>query len=84
MPSVIDDTDILEHTTSATEYDEIQARPLPLSRRGRAHLYAPLRRLHLHWKQTRPLQRPPQPVMSMDTLARTYPDIYLRLTSWAI
>ena len=92
MPYVLDDTDIQEHSFPATEYNALDERTpaLQSSRRGHATLLAalrsmllPLRRVHSTQAQARLLRIPLKPEMSMDTLARKYPDIYLRITSWA-
>jgi hypothetical protein len=92
MPHVLDDTDIQEYSSPAAEYDALheQVRALPSSRPGHVTLLTALRRLlmprrHLHpaQAQARFLRTPQEPEMSMDTLARKYPDIYLRITSWS-
>jgi hypothetical protein len=92
MPHVLDDTDIQEHASPATEYNALHERApaLQSSRRGHATLLATLRSMLLPLRpvpstraQARLFRTPQEPEMSMDTLARTYPDIYLRITSWA-
>jgi hypothetical protein len=91
MPHVLDDTDILEHSSPAAEYDDLheRSRALQASRRGHVSLLAVLRSLRMplrHWHssqtQAHRVLTPQEPEMSMDTLARQYPDIYLRITSW--
>jgi hypothetical protein len=90
MPHVLDDTDIQEYSSSAATYDAPHERAwaLPSSRRvtlltALRRLLTPRRRLHPAQAQARFLRTPQEPEMSMDTLARKYPDIYLRITSWA-
>jgi hypothetical protein len=92
MPHVLDDTDVQEYSSPASEYDALyeRSRVLPASRRGHFTLWAslrslfiPLRRLRPTRAQARPVRTPQEPEMSMDTLARKYPDIYLRITSWS-
>ena len=92
MPAVIENTDIQKYTCPASTRDDLcqPSRVLPLSWRWHFPLLAPLRsvllpllRLHPTREQARPLRRPKEPEMSMDTLARQYPDIYLQITSWS-
>ena len=92
MPHVIDDTDVQEYSSPAAEYDALydRSRVLPASRRGHGTLLAtlrrmliPLLRLHPTRAQACSIRTPQEQQMSMDTLARKYPDIYLRITSWS-
>jgi hypothetical protein len=92
MPHVIDDTDILEHISSSPDSYDIHALPLvlPATRRGRGKLLAvlrglftSLRRRRIYREQT-PTPGTDQYELSMDMLARKYPNIYLQLTSWSI
>ena len=92
MSYVLDDTDIQEYPFPATEYNALHERApaLQSSRRRHATLLGtlrsmlfPLRRVYSTRAQARRFRTPQEPEMSMDTLARTYPDIYLRITSWA-
>ena len=90
MPHVIDDTDIQEYSSPAAEDDALyeRSRVVP-SRRGPGTLLAMLRSMFMPLRRLRPTQaqvcplRPQGLEMSMDTLARKYPDVYLRITSWA-
>ena len=84
MPHVIDDTDIQEYSSPASEYDALYERScvVPAPRRGHGTLLAllrrmliPLRRLRPTRVQACPFRTPQEPEMSMDTLARKYPDI---------
>jgi hypothetical protein len=93
MPSVTDNTDILEPTSHSAECDYTRERTqaLPASWRGRPSLllalrgwFIPLLRLHMHQEQTCARRMPQQPTMSIDLLARKYPAIYRRITSWSI
>jgi hypothetical protein len=90
MPHVLDDTDIQEYSSPAAAYEALHERAWapPSSRHvtlltALRRLLMPRRRLHPAQAQARFLQTPQEPEMSMDTLARKYPDIYLRITSWA-
>ena len=92
MLHVIDDTDVQEYSSPASEYDALyeRSRVLPASRRGHGTLLAllrrmlvPLQRLRPARAQACPIRTSQAPEMSMDTLARKYPDIYLRITSWS-
>ena len=85
MPHVIDDTDVQEYSSPAAEYDALseRSRVLPASRRGHGTLLAALRRMFIPLRRWRPIRTPQEPEVSMDTLARKYPDIYLRITSWS-
>ena len=92
MPHVLDDTDIQEYSPPVSEYDALhgRSRALQSSRRGHVTLLAalrsmlmPLGRLYPTRTQARLFRTPQEPEMSMDTLARKYPDIYLRITSWS-
>lgn len=89
MPHVIDDPDVLD----ATESDEIPLMPLtlPVSRRERSTLLASLRgwvlsllQRHTPREQTYRQRILPEPVLSIDLLARTHPDIYRQITSWSL
>ena len=93
MLQVTDATDVLEPTTPADKCyaTHVRARALPASRRGRLPLFPalrswlmPLLRLHTHREQTYSRQMPQKPTMSIDLLARKYPDLYRRITSWSI
>jgi hypothetical protein len=92
MPHVLDDTEIQEYSSPTAEYDALheRVRALPSSRPGHVTLFTSLRRLlmsrwHVHPTQAQAhfLTPPQEPETSMDTLARKYPDIYLRITSWS-
>jgi hypothetical protein len=92
MPHVLDDTDIQEYSSPASEYYDLheRARALQSFRRGCVALLASLRsmRLSLRRSHSTPAQAhlcrtPQEPETSMDALARKYPDIYMRLTTWA-
>jgi len=93
MPHVIDAPDVLEHPSYASESDDIHVLPLPLpaSWRERSTLLMSLRgwilalrRRHTSWEQTCSQQIPQEPALSIELLARTYPDIYRRITSWSL
>ena len=93
MPPVTDNTDILELPSHSAEDEVIyhRAPAIPFSRSGRPALFPALRgwrmlrlRLHSHAPQTCTRRRPQEPAMSIDLLARQYPDIYRRITSWSI
>jgi hypothetical protein len=93
MPSATTDSDILEDASCATACDPVQALPrvLPTPRRGQSLRFASLhslglllRKLYPHREQAHVLQGSQEPVMAMNVLARRYPDIYLRATSWSI
>jgi hypothetical protein len=83
----MEDTDILEHTATAYEHDEVQTRPfvLPPSRRGGRRLLAMLRGLIPSGRQQRHLRaRQAVPAgqkfeLPLDMLARKHPDLYLRI-----
>jgi hypothetical protein len=86
---MLDDTDIQEYSSPAAAYDALHERAwaLPSSRpvtllTALRRLLMP-RRLHPAQAQARCLRTPQEPAMSMDMLARKYPDIYLRITSWS-
>jgi hypothetical protein len=92
MLHVIDDTDVQEYSRPASAYEALyaQSRVLPTSRRGHGTLVSTLRRMVLPLRRLRPTRvrvcpilTVQEPEMSMDTLARKYPDIYLRITSWS-
>jgi hypothetical protein len=92
MPHVLDDHDVLEHPSYASESDDTHLLLLtcPASRRERSTLLMSLRgwilalrRRHTSWEQTCSQQIPQEPALSIDLLARTYPDIYRRITSWS-
>jgi hypothetical protein len=66
-------------------------RVLPSSRRGRATLSTalrglilPLLRLHTPREQDCTPRILPEAAMSIDFMARQYPDLYRRITSWSI
>jgi hypothetical protein len=92
MPSAIDDTDTLEHTIST--YDNHAARTLPLlqpsSRRARPAFLAFFRSCGTALRSLRRsrlshcVSRTSQPELPMDMVARNYPNVYLRLTSWSV
>ena len=90
MPHVLDDTDIQEYSSPTAEHDAFRERAwaLPSFRHvtlltALCRLLMPRRRLHPAQAQARFLRTAQEPEMSMDTLARKYPDIYLRITSWS-
>jgi len=92
MPHVLDDTDVQDYSRPASEYEALyeQSHVLPTSRRGHGTLVAVLRRMVMPLRRLRPTRvgvcpilTAQEPEMSMDTLARKYPDIYLRITSWS-
>jgi len=86
MPHVIDDPDVLEHSSPTSDGDDIRALPLllPVARRGRSTLFTSLcgiltslRSMGTHQKQHRgPSMQPFE--LPMDILARKHPDLYLR------
>jgi hypothetical protein len=92
MPAVIDDTDVLEHTTSSPDYTTAHTLPLvlPASRRRPSQFIASLRGLCTLLRRLRPHQiqpcvpEMPQCELSMDIMAWKYPKIYRRITSWSI
>jgi hypothetical protein len=84
MPSVIDDTDVLEHPATVTDCNNVQALPLtlPTARRRRLSIFAFLRRWYT--------PRTPYQIsavsqshfeLPLDILARKHPDLYLRTMS---
>ena len=89
MPHVIDDTDVLEPSTTAPDYDDVHALPLvlPSARRGRSTLLASLRGFYTSLRRRHiPRAQPavpgtPQFELPLDLLARKYPDLYLRAMS---
>jgi hypothetical protein len=89
MPHVIDDPDVLEHSTTTPDCDETQALPrvLPSARRGHPRLFAVLRGLFTTLRRRRtPREQPAIPrtqpfELPMDILAREHPDLYLRSMS---
>ena len=92
MPHVLDDTDIQEYSSSVSEYDARhgRSRARRFSRRGPVTLLTSLRNMlmplwgvHPTRAQACLFRTPQEPEMSMDTLARKYPDIYLQITSWS-
>jgi hypothetical protein len=93
MPQVTDTTDILEATSPADESDYTceHTRGFLSSRHGRPTLLPILRgrltsllRLHTHREQTYSRQMPQPATMSIDLLARKYPNLHRRITSWSI
>lgn len=93
MLSVTTDTETMEDTSTASKYNDIPSLPrvLPSSRRGHAHLYTALRgliiallRLHTCREQACTNRVPQEPAISIDLMARQYPDLYRRITSWSI
>jgi hypothetical protein len=85
MPHVIDDTNGQEYSCPTSEYEALSewSRVLPASRRGPGTLLAALRRMLFRLRRLRPIRTPQEPEMSIDTLARKYPDIYRWITSWS-
>jgi hypothetical protein len=92
MPHVLDDTDIQEYSSPASEYYDLheRARALQSFRQGCVTLLASLRSMRMSLRRWHPIRgqarlcrTPQEPETSMDALARKYPDIYLRITSWS-
>ena len=81
MPPVLDDTDILEYPSPASQGDESHE----LSRRERSRLLAFLRRLFTPVPRLRACRQEycatgaPRFETPLDFLAREYPDIHLRV-----
>ena len=84
MSPTITATDLLEHESPASEYDNLAALALvpPAPRHGRSDRFAFLHalftlQLHRHRaaESTFQLSREPEP--PLDVLARKYPDIYM-------
>ena len=93
MPHVTDDTDILEQISHPATYDNTHefVRVLPSYRRRRSPLFLalygwlmPRLRLPAQRAQIGTRLQPQMPEVSIDLLARKYPDIYRRITSWSI
>jgi hypothetical protein len=86
MSAVIDETDVLEHSTTTPDCDELQALPLvlPSARRGLPTRIASLCGFCTSlWRRRTPqaqhnVPKTPPFELPMDLLARKYPDLYLR------